>query len=297
MDSIKRFLYFSKIGRKLKLVKTSSWGVALRPASDNNTIMGSNDRQVCFKTIPNTPEYWFADPLLFSDKGKTWLFVEAFNKKEKKGEIGVFDIVNGEASNFQLLITMSTHMSYPFVFKYKDEYYMIPETGAAGKINLYKARSFPYGWELDKVLLDNDCYRDTTVFNQDGQLLMLSYKQNGTNAYNMKNFLTLFELDMENKQINMIKQESDIERTNRPAGPCFIHNGNLYRVTQNCKKIYGESMYVKNMFTENTDLRKDMVVNSLKSSNIVLDGQGNPLVTHTYSQAGGYETIDFRKLL
>lgn len=296
-NRIKRLLYFSKIGRKLGLVKTTVWGIGLRKACDKETLFGDKDRKIVFNSIPNTEDYWYADPLLFSDNGKTWLFVEAFNRKERKGEIGVFDIVDGSAKNFRLLITMPTHMSYPFVFKHEGEYFMIPESGAAGCINLYKATSFPDKWSLEKVLLTDDCYRDSTIYKSDGQLFMLSYKQNGTNSYNMKNYLTLFHLNMKKKELSIIDQFFDKDRINRPAGPCFETAGDYYRVSQNCRRLYGESMYVYKMDPGKLTIDKSLIMGQLKSRNISIDGHRDILVTHTYSSAGEYEVVDYRCLV
>ena len=68
-------LYYSTIARKLGLAKTTDWGVAIRRCNNGyDTILG-NKGKVSFNIVDNTKEYWFADPLLLSDKGKTWLFV------------------------------------------------------------------------------------------------------------------------------------------------------------------------------------------------------------------------------
>jgi hypothetical protein len=70
-------LYYSTIARKLGLAKTTDWGVAIRNCNKGyDTILG-NGGKVAFEVIDNTEKYWFADPLLFSDNGNTWLFVEA----------------------------------------------------------------------------------------------------------------------------------------------------------------------------------------------------------------------------
>ena len=294
MNRIKKILYFNKFGRKLGLVKTTVWGVALRKINDEKSIWGEENRRIVFDSIPNTDEYWFADPLLYSDDGKTWLFVEAYNIKAGKGEIGVFDIVDGRAINFRLIITMPTHMSYPFVFKHDGCYYMIPETGAAGCINLYKADSFPDKWSLEKQLLIGDCYRDSTIFEHEGQFLMLSYKQNGTNSYNMKNYLSLFKLDMDNKELTLIKQVLDKDKINRPAGPCFKDSGGYFRITQNCHRIYGESMYVFKMNPTSLSIEPSLITGQIKGNNICIDGNKEILVTHTYSSTPDYEVIDYR---
>ena len=289
-------LYYSPIARKLGLAKTTAWGVAIRKVTDGyETILGGEKTE--FKIVENTEDYWFADPLLFSDNNKTWLFVEAFNRKARKGEIGYFEIIDGNAVNFQVVIDTPTHMSYPFVFKYNGDYYMIPETGAARHIALYKAKNFPNQWELDKILLDDCVYRDSTIISEgNGYFKVLSYKQEGTNRFNMKNTFTVFRLDMETKKLTIISEFLDKKQRNRPAGPCFKVGGGLFRVSQKCNRAYGEAMYV---YEVNKDglCKNDRLVNLFDGNKVMLKGKGKVVLTHTYSQAGGYEVIDYRCLI
>ena len=287
-------LYYSPIARKLGLVKTTDWGVAIRKVTNEyDTILG-RDKKVPFSLVENTSQYWFADPLLFSDNGKTWLFVEAFNRVAKKGEIGYFEIIDGKAVNFKIIIDTPTHMSYPFVFKYQHEYYMIPETGAAHYIALYKAKVFPGEWVLDKILLDNVVYRDSTIIpGENGHFKVLSYKQEGTNRFNLKNTFTVFDLDINQKKLEKVSEFKDSKQCNRPAGPCFENGGKHYRVAQKCNRAYGEAMFLYEINNDGSFL-KDELVCSFDGSHIQLPSKKKVVLTHTYSQAGGYEVVDYR---
>ena len=43
-----------------------------------------------YTPLPYTPGTWYADPLLYEDdNGKRWLFCEAFNMAENRGDIAV----------------------------------------------------------------------------------------------------------------------------------------------------------------------------------------------------------------
>ena len=290
-------LYYSIIARKLGLAKTTDWGVALRKTDGGYETILSGKKGVNFSVVENTDEYWFADPLLFSDGGNTWLFVEAFNRRAGKGEIGVFDIVDGKAENFKVIIDTPTHMSYPFVFKHCGEYFMIPETGAAHHIALYKAKNFPYEWEMDTVLMDKVVYRDHTVTQEeDGTFALLSYKQEGTNRFNMKNTFTVFKLDMDRRTLTEESEFLDKKQSNRPAGPCFKVNGKEYRVSQKCNRAYGEAMFVYEIDSDR-QYCNDKKVCLFDGNCIKLDKGGKVVLTHTYSQAGGYEVVDYRCLV
>lgn len=290
-------LYYSTIARKLGLAKTTDWGVAIRGCNNGYDTILENGGKVSFNIVGNTKEYWFADPLLFSDNGKTLLFVEAYNKEAKKGEIGYFEIIDGKAVNFKLIINTPTHMSYPFVFKHNNEYYMIPETGAAHHIALYKAKDFPNQWELDTILLDNCVYRDSTIISEGkGIYKVLSYKQEGTNRFNLKNTFTVFQLDMNTKKLTLLSEFYDKKQLNRPAGPCFEDGGGVFRVSQKCNRAYGEAMLV---YEVNKDglYKNDRIINKFDGNRILLPTGQKVVLTHTYSQAGGYEVVDYRCII
>ena len=291
----KMITYYNILFRKLGIAKTTEWGIAIRKACNYNLILNRKDEHSePFMIIPSTNEYWYADPLLFSDNGKTWLFVEAYNRERRKGEIGVFDIVDGEAVNFRQIISIPTHMSYPFVFKYQQEYYMIPETGAAEEIILYKANAFPDKWTRDKVLLSGKVYRDSTVYQgADGKLKVLSYRQTGSRRYNVKYYLTVFDLDMESKTLSLVSEIVDKKKINRPAGPVISIGDKKYRVGQKCSRVYGESIYSYEMKNIDKPIM-DKRIGELSGNMIRLDREGIVILLHTYSQAGGHEVIDYR---
>ena len=51
------------------------------------------------------------------------------------------------------------HLSYPYLFEFKDDLYMCPETGEKGEIRLYKCIDFPLKWVFHKTtLLMLKCY-------------------------------------------------------------------------------------------------------------------------------------------
>lgn len=290
-------LYYSRFFRKLGLVKTTDWGIAFRKANDFSGILSLQKTQLPFEIIPNTKDFWFADPLFFEDNGKTWLFVEAYNNTTNKGELGVFDIVDGKPLNFRIIITTPTHMSYPFVFKHGNEYYMIPETGAAKEVVLYKAISFPDVWKIEKVLVSGEVYRDTTVIpNSDNTYTLLTYKQVGTNGFTVKYYVTKFILDMEDQSIIFVDEYRDKNKCHRPAGPLIVENKEMYRLAQKCDRAYGEAIYVYKT-NESFDFIQDTKITELRGQDIMLDDGRKPILLHTYSQAGGLEIIDYRCLL
>ena len=85
------------------------------------------------------------------EEGVYYIFIEELLYSNNKGHISVFEIhKDGKITKPQMIIENDYHMSYPFVFTHKEQYYMIPETSHNSSIELYKATTFPYRWEFEK---------------------------------------------------------------------------------------------------------------------------------------------------
>ena len=147
------------------------WQIAYRKRTDKSDFYEDS-----FIKIPNTDRYWFADPMLFADNGNTYLFVEAFDKKTYKGNIGFFTIQNNKVSDFELLIDNNFHMSYPMVWRSEqNEYFMIPESEENGTVDLYQSEAFPRRWKRLKTLVAGVHYADTTLLDLNGKKYLFTY--------------------------------------------------------------------------------------------------------------------------
>jgi len=97
---------------------------------------------------------------------ETWyMFFEAFNCFSGKGEIGLATSDNGVRWKYkQIVLDEPFHLSYPYVFKWEDSYYMLPETSQADSVRLYKTVDFPTKWSLLETLLTGRDYVDPSIF-------------------------------------------------------------------------------------------------------------------------------------
>ena len=162
--------YHSKILRKLIHIGDSS--VAIRTINGETLEKNSG---APFVPVANTDKYWFADPILFENNEKTWLFVEAFDKTKYKGELGVFEVLDGICQNYKTILEKDYHLSYPYIFKDGNNIYMLPESGNGRVLTLYKAVDFPFKWELDCVLNTGEAFRDSTPYISNNELYIFIY--------------------------------------------------------------------------------------------------------------------------
>lgn len=261
---------------------SGEWRIAIRRRNDESLYIEG------FTTIPNTKKYWFADPLLFEDGKGTYLFVEAFDRKTYKGDIGLFNIINGNASEFELLIENNYHMSYPFVFKHKETYYMIPESEENSTVDLYVADDFPRGWRKEKTLISGRCCADTTLLEIEGRKFLFTYSPE-----NEKWSLLIYELDIEKKEVSLYQTIEYDENVCRPAGKFYTdEQGRCLRPVQNCKGGYGKgTMVYEVQFKEGKFTERKIA--EYNNTQLIIDGKSGVDNFHTYSKTSEYEAVDY----
>lgn len=157
------------IALKKIIGKREKWGVAFTKGSWRDTIMRRGMR------IKNPKNHFFADPFVITKNNKTICFVEDYDYQKKKGHITAIEIT--DKKNYEVLGTVieeDFHMSFPYIFEYENELYMVPETVEAQAIRLYKCLEFPFKWTYQNDILSNISAVDTMIFELDGRWWLLS---------------------------------------------------------------------------------------------------------------------------
>ncbi len=147
-----RFFFRSFFGMKV------NWQIGFIPRSEIK-----KNAAKCFE-IENLPETFNADPFLFEEDGKCYLFLEKYSDSIKKGRIEAFVISRESVSEIGCVLEEETHLSYPFVLKANSEILMCPETSAMGQIRIYRAIHFPDTWEFKETIFQNVSAVDSTIF-------------------------------------------------------------------------------------------------------------------------------------
>ena len=116
------------------------------------------------ESIKNQPGRYFADPFVIESKNKHYIFVEDYNFKMSKGSISVIEIdQNNNQKLFSDVIKEKFHLSFPFIFEYKNDLYIVPESSADKSIRLYKCINFPNKWIYCYNLISNINCADTII--------------------------------------------------------------------------------------------------------------------------------------
>ena len=239
--------------------------------------------------LPDDGRRFYADPFPVVWRGRMFLFVEEFEHALGKGVISAVEFgPHGPLGRPQRVLERPVHLSYPNVFERDGEMWMIPESGAAGTIDLYRALDFPLRWTLDRKLVGGVFASDATLVEQDGRWWMFATVQDGGGAFS--DALWLWSApDFRGPWTAHRRNPVLIDiATARPAGRMFRRNGALYRPVQDCRAGYGAALGFARVDRLDEDGFAQSVERIVRPGGA--DWPGRRL--HSYNAAGGFEFID-----
>lgn len=187
------------------------------------------------KRISDSTQF-LADPFFIKEKDSFYLFFEHKKIKKHPAEIGLLTSKDGKKYTYKgTVLKQNFHLSYPQVFKYKNNFYMLPETQGGNNVILYKASNFPYEWKIEDTLIANIKLKDPTIFLSD-TLNIIAATDSNTNLfiYTSKSLNDKWELHK--KSIAMIGTEA------RPGGRFIKDSKGLILPIQNSKLGYGSGL-------------------------------------------------------
>ena len=239
--------------------------------------------------LPDDGRRFYADPFPVVWRGRTFLFVEEFEHALGKGVISAVEFgAEGPLGAPQPALERPVHLSYPNVFERDGEMWMIPESGAARTVDLFRALDFPYRWTLERTLVSGVCANDATLVEHDGRWWMFATVQDGGGAFS--DALWLWSAPDFRGPWTAHKRNPvlvDIA-TARPAGRMFSQGGALYRPVQDCRAGYGAALGFARVERLDDDGFAQTLETLVKPGGA--DWPGRRL--HSYNAAGGFEFID-----
>jgi hypothetical protein len=86
------------------------------------------------RDVTDIPAAFVADPFMIRAGGVWYMFFETMNRETKKGEIGLAVSEDAMSWRYQSIVLAERyHLSYPYVFEWRNQYYMVPETYQPGR--------------------------------------------------------------------------------------------------------------------------------------------------------------------
>ena len=259
--------------------------------------------------VPYTPGTWYADPLLYEDdNGKRWLFCEAFNMAENRGDIAVAEFdENDHLLPPRVVLKENFHLSFPTVFDWRGEVWMLPETSADHSLTLYRCTQFPDKWEkvqafsvgrelCDSIIVDKTPEALTVLCSEtrpDNQLYTRyrRYTVRENPEAEERDDVDEFILD-EDEPFNL--QHRNYELGSRNAGPLFTNNDQTVRPAQVSTKVdYG--VYLQFWVRRGAS---EVPLCAAMPQNVAIAGidPADLIGIHTYCRDADIEVIDARYL-
>jgi len=238
--------------------------------------------------LPDDGLRFYADPFPVMWRDRTFLFVEEFPHLTGKGVISVVEMgPQGPMGAPVPVLERPGHLSYPNVFERDGEMWMIPESGSAGTIDLYRATDFPGGWKLERTLVAGVCANDATLCQRDGEWWMFATVRDGEGSFSDSLWLWSapdFRGPWTAHPLNPVMIDA---ASARPAGRMFEQGGALWRPVQDCRRGYGAAMALARVD------RLDEGGFAQTIAAVLRPGAGWPgRRVHSYNEAGGFEFID-----
>ncbi|MBM4439026.1 MAG: hypothetical protein FJ027_01280 [Candidatus Rokubacteria bacterium] len=249
-----------------------------------------------FRMLEPSPDRFWADPFVAFAGGRHHILFEDYSYTTRRGRISAITIEpNGEPTAPVPVLDLPYHLSYPSLFEWRGEHYMVPESSANRSVDVYRATRFPYEWTHEAKLAANDQLVDVTIQEIDGRWWMFANAPATPDVHYESwvwDELHVFYADSPlgpwtPHPANPVV--SDVRRA-RPAGRLFRYNGAWYRPAQDCGGRYGARLAIQRITRLDPERYDEVPVTTLGPS-------WRPGLTglHTVNAAGGLTVIDVRR--
>jgi hypothetical protein len=205
------------------------------------------------KNITDVRAGFVADPFMLWVDPTWYMFFEVLNQQTQRGEIGLATSPDALHWTYQKIVLAEPfHLSYPYVFTWMNEYYMIPESYQAESIRLYKASKFPEQWSFVGNLLIGSSFLDPSIFRYADKWWLFTE----TNPDNKFDTLRLYYADqllgpwIEHPKSPIISGNAQIAR---PGGRVLVMKDKILRYTQDCQTDYGTQVRAFEISTLSTN--------------------------------------------
>jgi hypothetical protein len=234
----------SKAARFLDILTRGgrTWGIGWR-FDDSSSLLDKG--QATFRVLVSDACSYLADPFPFRHQGQDFIFVEQYFYTKSRGCIAVVAANrDGTTGPPQIVLEEPHHLSYPFVFEQDGQIWMIPESGAAKNVSLYRAVEFPYRWTREACLLTGIEGYDTTLLrHQSGFWFFVSPKLWRSTSWDALNLYRANSLTgpLAPHAANPVLIDATVSR---PAGAFIQVGSRTLRPVQDCARSYGSAVTI-----------------------------------------------------
>lgn len=246
------------------------------------------ERLTGFRPLRPPRDRFWADPFPVVTGDTCHIFVEEWPYRLGRGRIAVLELDRtGRWRRLGTALERDHHLSYPFVFRWRGEAYMVPESSEGGAVELYRAATYPLVWEPVAVLLQDARAVDATLVEREGCWWM--FVNRGDEGVSRHDELHLYRADSplgpwQPHPDNPVV--SDV-RAARPAGRLISWGGELYRPAQDCSRRYGYAVEVRRVVKLSMEAYREEPYRRLDPADLAGANR-----THTLNSDGWITVVD-----
>jgi hypothetical protein len=238
-------------------IRLPQWSIGIYTGKSPFDLMPADDLDNPVLTcadITDVPATFVADPFMVRSDDVWYMFFEVMTRQLGIGQIGLAISEDGLRWRYQRIVLAEPyHLSYPYVFEWMHEYYMVPESYIAGAVRLYKAVKFPTEWVFVKNLLTGPHYADSSIFRHEDRWWMFTESSLDMKHDSVRLFYAE-RLDgpwLEHPRSPVVEKNPHVAR---PSGRALVVDGKPIRYAQDCFPIYGtqvRAFEISELTTEN----------------------------------------------
>tara|TARA_B100001250_G_C19796644_1_gene789023 strand:+ start:697 stop:2271 length:1575 start_codon:yes stop_codon:yes gene_type:complete len=277
----KKFIFIKK-GKKGKIYETPKIYNQIKYILQTNKILIKklffnkyNFKLALFKenniaypiVVKNDKNKFLADPFLIKHNNETYCFAEEYDNIKKRGHIVCINFKK-EVPEKKIVLSENFHLSFPFIFKFKKNFFMCPDSSNISEIRLYKSVNFPLKWKLYKTIKKNIKAVDNIIFKKNNLWWLLTNIDRSNSGdfshdlsifYSKKGPLTekwkshpqnpIKTNSLESRNAGLIFEKNKIIRVSQVQG--FDNYGesiNFHEIKYLSTKIYLEKMFKNKNF-------------------------------------------------
>ncbi|MGA7192539.1 MAG: hypothetical protein WBW94_02835 [Anaerolineales bacterium] len=238
--------------------------------------------------IPTKDRYW-ADPFIVVHQKQNHIFIEEKMYATGRGRIACLTLdEEGNLKSHQVVLERPYHLSYPFIFEYRGEMFMLPETAQNRTLEIYRCVHFPDQWELTTTLMNNIYVVDATLLEHKNKWWLFANvkEKNGSSLDSLYLFFSDDPLSNRWTRHPLNPIVHDIHSA-RPAGRIFIRDGNLIRPSQDNSHRYGYAIKFNHIVKLSETEYEEITESSFEPPH-----HAKILATHTFNQMNDLTVVD-----
>lgn len=247
---------------------------------------------------PNYKE-WYEDAFPFMWGRKKYIFLSGYRKYKKNQSVYVSKLDDeGKITEPVKIIEEEFPVSFPNVFVYKNNIYMIPTCSGVKQIRIYKMQKSILDWNLYSVFDTEEAVVDVAVYQNDGECFLLGSYMNDHNPHQTARIC--YELkqldDADNIMLAECWKEKGFSYKVRNGGNITDYDGKPCRIVQHSTKdVCGKFISINEILKLNSENISEYPIRKMDLANQQISLPAfiyRPLGLHTYGKCGSFEVLD-----